>query len=159
MKATIDPSFWNGKRVLVTGHTGFKGAWLCLILTHLGARVTGLSLAPEEPSLYTQSQVQKHLSNSFFADLAETTTVARVINDVQPEIVFHFAAQSLVRRAFRNPRETFSANTMGTVNLLDGLRGCGSLLCILVTTTDKIYLSLEKGLAFREDDPLGGVEP
>lgn len=159
MKAGIDPTFWKGKRVLVTGHTGFKGAWLSLILSQVGAVVTGVSLPPEEPSLYTQAKVASVLKQSHYTDLSDYEAVLEVLEAAKPEIVLHLAAQSLVRRAYREPRQTFTSNVLGTVNLLDALRTCPSMTSILITTTDKVYLNLEDGRPFREADPLGGSEP
>ena len=155
----ISPGFWVNRRVLLTGHSGFKGAWLALTLKALGARVAGLSLEPEEPSLFTQAGVANRIDWNHFTDLGDPAAVDEVVAAVKPEIVIHFAAQSLVRRAFREPRRTFSTNVMGTVNLLESLRGGGTAHAALIATTDKVYLNLETGLPFRESDPLGGFDP
>ena len=159
MSSRIDPGFWRGKRVLVTGHTGFKGAWLCQILAHLGARVAGIALPPEEPSLYTQAGIASSLEREALQDLAVLAPASDFITRFDPEITFHFAAQSLVRRAHRQPVETFAANVMGTVHVLDALRRCPSARTVLVTTTDKVYFNAEHGEPFREGDRLGGTEP
>lgn len=159
MARTITPAFWRGKRVLVTGHTGFKGAWACLLLEQLGARVAGLSLAPEEPSLYSQAGIGRLLDADYIVDLEDAPAVQRTIDEVQPEIVLHFAAQSLVRRAHREPVRTFASNVLGTVHLLEALRSCTSLQTVLITTTDKVYFNAETGKPFREGDRLGGLEP
>lgn len=159
MSNRIDPEFWRGKRVLVTGHTGFKGAWLCQILAHLGARVAGLSLAPEEPSLYAQAHVGTLLEADAFHDLAVIEPSRAFIAGFDPEITFHLAAQSLVRRAHRQPVETFASNVMGTVNLLESVRHCRSAKTVVVTTTDKVYFNAESGKPFREGDRLGSTEP
>ena len=157
--STVNSAFWQGKRVLVTGHTGFKGAWACILLQHLGARVYGLSLTAERPSLYGQAHVNAGLSGEAIVDLRDAADVRAAVEKAAPEIVLHFAAQSLVRRAHRAPVETFGSNVLGTVNLLEALRSCASVTSILVTTTDKVYFNNESGQPFREGDRLGGHEP
>ncbi len=159
MSHRIDPAFWRGKRVLVTGHTGFKGAWLCQLLVHLGARVAGLSLPPEQPSLYTQANIAGLLETSWHQDLTDAARSHELITGFDPEITFHLAAQSLVRRAHRRPVETFASNVMGTVNVLEALRHCSAARTVLVTTTDKVYFNAETGVPFREGDRLGSTEP
>ncbi|PPC88444.1 MAG: CDP-glucose 4,6-dehydratase [Hyphomicrobium sp.] len=156
---SIDPAFWQGQRVLVTGHTGFKGAWACLLLSELGADVMGLSLPPDEPSLYTQTEIKSRISQNHLIDLADLEAVRSAIKATQPKIVLHFAAQSLVRRAHRNPVETMRSNVLGTVHLLEALRSCTSVRQVLITTTDKVYHNAEHGLPFREGDRIGGHEP
>jgi len=152
-------AFWRGRRVLLTGHTGFKGAWLLLWLERMGAEVTGLSLAPDtEPSLYTLLQpFAGHRSR--IGDIRDPAVVGAAVNAARPQIVIHMAAQALVRRSYRQPAETFAANVMGTVHLLDALRGVDGVQAILVITTDKVYRNHEQGRAFVEDDPLGGHDP
>ncbi|MDX2257908.1 MAG: CDP-glucose 4,6-dehydratase [Hyphomicrobiaceae bacterium] len=157
--AMITPSYWGGKRVLVTGHTGFKGAWVSLVLSGIGARVTGLSLAAEEPSLYAMARIAEACSASHIADLRDLDGVKRIVRAADPQIVLHLAAQSLVRRAYRDPVATFGSNVMGTVHLLEALREASSLESVLVTTTDKVYFNAETGAPFREGDRLGGTEP
>ena len=152
-------SFWRGKRVLVTGHTGFKGAWASLMLSRLGAHVIGLSLAPEQPSLYAQANVAALLAEEHLVDLRDEDATRHAIVEAAPTIVLHFAAQSLVRRAHRMPVATFATNVLGTVHLLEALRHCGNVSAILITTTDKVYLNTEDGTPFREGDRLGGLEP
>lgn len=152
-------SFWRDKRVLVTGHTGFKGAWACVLLERLGALTSGLALASEEPSLYTQANVSSLLVREYIVDLREDAAIFEAVHDAAPQIVLHFAAQSLVRRAYRDPAGTFSSNVQGTANLLEALRSCRSVECIVVTTTDKVYFNDESGRPFREGDRLGGHEP
>lgn len=156
---SISAPFWRGKRVLVTGHTGFKGAWACLLLNELGAYVSGLSLPAEQPSLYAQVDVVTRLAQNHLINLADLDAVRSAIASTQPEIVLHFAAQSLVRRAHRDPVETMRSNVLGTVNLLETLRSCTSLNQVLITTTDKVYFNAEHGRPFREGDRLGGHEP
>lgn len=155
----LDSRFWRNKRVLLTGHTGFKGSWAALWLSHLGADVTGLSLAPEsEPNLYTLASVEQDL-RSHLIDLRDRKAVNQCVRDADPEIVLHMAAQPLVRRSYVEPVENFSTNVMGTVHLLDALRTCENLDTVLVVTTDKVYENAESGIAFTEDDPLGGHDP
>ncbi len=148
-----------GRRVLVTGHTGFKGSWLSLWLTQLGAEVVGISLAPEtNPShwnlLGLESSVQHHE-----LDIRSSTRVASVLRTTQPEMVFHLAAQPLVRRSYRDPLETWSTNVMGTANLLEACRQTRSVRAILAVTTDKCYENQECVTGYRETDPLGGHDP
>lgn len=155
----LDHQFWNGKRVLLTGHTGFKGSWASLWLSHMGAKVTGISLPPEtNPNLFdlacVKSDVRSHL-----IDLRDREAISRTVKDADPHIVIHMAAQPLVRRSYSEPVETFAANVMGTVHLLEALRGLKHLSTVLVITTDKVYQNAERGTPFREDDPLGGHDP
>ncbi len=157
--ARIDPRFWKDRSVLLTGHTGFKGAWLALVLEQLGSKVEGLALAPEEPSLFSQAQVARHIKAHHVLDLEDYAAVQSAVASSKPEIVIHFAAQSLVREAWRTPRRTFATNVLGTVHLLEALRSCDALRTILVATSDKVYLNLEEGRPFCETDRLGGIEP
>jgi CDP-glucose 4,6-dehydratase len=151
--------FWRGKRVLLTGHTGFKGAWLHFWLKQLGAHVQGLSLAPNTaPSLYHLLANDGHHARGI-ADIRDRIAVQAVVQQAQPEIVFHLAAQPLVRAGYRTPVETFETNVQGTVNLLDALRALPDLRSIVVVTTDKVYENPESALPFREADPLGGHDP
>lgn len=155
-----DPAFWAGRRVLLTGHTGFKGAWACAWLRRLGAEVTGLALPPETtPSLFDAAGVAG-LCASHFVDLRDRTAVAAVVAAARPDIVLHLAAQPLVRRSYREPVETFATNVMGTVHLLDALAAFDPApAVILVVTTDKVYLNDDSGRAFVETDRLGGHDP
>ena len=151
--------FWRGKRVLLTGHTGFKGAWLHFWLKQLGAHVHGLSLAPNtSPSLYDLLANDGHHPKGI-ADIRDRLAVQAVVQQAEPEIVFHLAAQPLVRAGYREPLETFETNVQGTVNLLDALRGVPDLRAVVVVTTDKVYENPEGGAAFTEADPLGGHDP
>lgn len=155
----LEKSFWRGKRVLLTGHTGFKGSWAALWLTALGADVVGLSLAPEdEPNLFDLTSVAQEM-RSHILDLRDEAAVRRTVRDAAPEIVIHMAAQPLVRRSYAAPIESFAVNVMGTVHLLDALRDVERLRTVLVVTTDKVYENAEKGVPFREGDPLGGHDP
>jgi CDP-glucose 4,6-dehydratase len=152
------PEFWEGRRVLLTGHTGFKGSWTSLWLEQLGARVTGFALAPDQdPALYDLLAPFAG-SESVIGDLADHAALAQVVDRVQPEVVLHLAAQPLVRRSYRQPRETFATNVQGTVNLLDAAQRSSALQAVLVVTTDKVYAA-DPGRAFREDDRLGGSDP
>ncbi|WP_339829400.1 CDP-glucose 4,6-dehydratase [uncultured Parvibaculum sp.] len=155
----LDRTFWRGKRVLLTGHSGFKGSWAALWLSRLGADVTGISLAPEtDPNLFTLARVEEHLV-SRIVDLRDADTLRKAIHEADPQIVIHMAAQPLVRRSYAEPVETFAANVMGTVHLLDALRDVEALRTVLVVTTDKVYENAEQGIAFVEDAPLGGYDP
>jgi len=153
------PRFWRGKRVLLTGHTGFKGAWLALWLNRLGAEVTGLALPPEtDPSLFELVTLPA-LVDSEFADIRRPAEVARVVRKARPDIVLHLAAQPLVRASYADPVTTYETNVMGTVHLLEALRGESGVRSVVVVTTDKVYRNPETGRPFAEDDPLGGHDP
>lgn len=152
-------SSWRGRRVLVTGHTGFKGSWLCLWLERLGARVAGVALPPDtRPSLFELLEPWPTLEHHI-CDLRDRDRAAALIADSGAEMLFHLAAQSLVPAARRDPAGTFATNVMGTVHVLEGALRCPSLRAALIITTDKVYANAGKGRAFREDDPLGGDEP
>lgn len=147
-----------GKRVLVTGHTGFKGAWLSLWLRDLGAAVTGFALPPETPSFYDGLRLNS-LIDSRLGDVRDREAVLALFREVRPEVVLHLAAQPLVLRSYRDPAETFSTNVMGLVNLLDAARQTPSVKAVQVVTSDKCYENQETGRACREGDPLGGHDP
>jgi CDP-glucose 4,6-dehydratase len=154
-----DPIFWRGKRVLLSGHTGFKGSWLALWLQRLGAVVTGISLPPvTTPNLYSLAKVEK-ICQSDFCDIRDAVALADFIKAARPEIVFHLAAQPLVRASYREPRETFATNVMGTAHVLDALRGLNSVRVAVMVTTDKVYHNNEWPWPYREDDALGGRDP
>ncbi len=154
----LDPAFWRGKRVLLTGHTGFKGAWAAFWLHGLGAEVHGLALDAEPVSLYRALRLDE-LICSHVADLRDTGAVAQVIAAARPELVLHMAAQSLVHRSMQEPDATFAINVGGTVHLLDALRLAPNLNAVLVITSDKVYLDLGDGRAHVEGDRLGGRDP
>ena len=154
-----DFEFWRGRRVFITGHTGFKGGWLALILERLGAVWSGLSLLPEtQPSLFELAEIYQSSGNSF-ADIRDARSVSEALTGFRPELVFHLAAQPLVRRSHREPLETFTTNVTGTAHVLEAARLCESVKTVVVVTTDKVYSNLENGVAFSEESPLGGHDP
>lgn len=153
-----DNQFWRGKRVLITGHTGFKGAWLTLWLSQMGAKITGISLPPNTaPNLFELADFADSC-DSRFCDIRDAAALAAQVKDAQPEVVFHLAAQPLVRVSYREPLETFAVNIMGTANLLDALRGSSVRVAVIITT-DKVYRNNEWPWPYREDDALGGHDP
>ena len=161
MTISMTPSatFWKGKRVLLTGHSGFKGAWLSLWLDALGADISGISLPPEtSPNLFTLAEISA-CCLSHFCDIRDESRITELIYDAQPEIVFHLAAQPLVRRSYRQPLETISVNVVGTANILNALRDLPGVRVVMVVTTDKVYRNQEWPYPYREDDPLGGHDP
>lgn len=152
-------NFWNNKKVFLTGHTGFKGSWLCLWLSRLGARVTGYALAPPtEPSLFNLARVGE-LVDSRIADIRDAECLTRTMDEVCPEIVIHMAAQPLVRDSYKIPAETYATNVMGTVHLFEAVRGCSSVKAVVNVTTDKCYENREWVWSYRENEPMGGFDP
>ena len=151
--------FWAGKRVLLTGHTGFKGSWLAIWLTQMGADVTGVALRPStSPSLYTLASLSDRL-DSRYIDICSRAELRTVVTEVKPDILFHLAAQPLVRASYHRPVATFETNIMGTVNLLDALRDSSSVRVAVMITTDKVYRNDEHVFPYRESDALGGHDP
>ena len=155
-----DADFWRNKKVLITGHTGFKGGWLIIWLRSLGAQVSGVSLAPHtRPSLFLEAGLEKLCAAHYICDIRDEQRLSEIVHEVAPDIVFHLAAQSLVRLSYRNPSETFATNFMGTVHLLDALtRACSTRVAVMVTT-DKVYENREWHWPYREIDSLGGHDP
>jgi CDP-glucose 4,6-dehydratase len=151
--------FWANKRVLVTGHTGFKGSWLSLWLHHLGAKVLGLSNEPEvQPTLFSQLGLE-HCVEDHLGDVRNASGLADLVNQTQPDIVFHLAAQPLVRRSYQEPLYTWETNVLGTVHLLEALRQLRKPCAAVFITTDKVYENREWNFGYRETDPLGGYDP
>lgn len=154
-----DPGFWHGKRVLVTGHSGFKGAWLTLWLHRMGASVTGISLPPNtSPSMFELARIEG-LCESRFCDIRDATKLAAHVASANAEIVFHLAAQPLVRASYVDPLATYATNVMGTANVLDALRTQAAVRAAVMITTDKVYRNNEWNWPYREDDALGGHDP
>lgn len=152
-------SFYGGKRVLVTGHTGFKGTWLCEILLRLGAEVSGYALEPPTvPSLYELTGMAAKMS-SFSGDIRDVENLRQVFGRVRPEIVIHMAAQPIVRESYKNPVYTYEVNVMGTVNVLECMRTCDSVKSFLNVTTDKVYRNREWDWGYRENEELNGFDP
>lgn len=162
----VDPAAWSGRRVLLTGHTGFKGAWLALWLQKLGAEVTGVADAvPTTPSLFELAGVREGLTDHVVADIRDAQAMQDAVAAARPEVVIHMAAQPMVRRSFVEPRATYETNVMGTVNVLDAVRlaGAETVRAVVNVTSDKCYDNREDGSrpprAFVEDDPMGGHDP
>lgn len=154
-----DIDFWKGKRVFLTGHTGFKGSWLSIWLHMLGAEVTGYALPPPtEPNLFELAHVGD-LVHSVIADVRDLRTLTASVKAAQPEIVIHMAAQPIVRDSYKNPVETYEINVMGTVNLLESVRKVGGVRVLVNVTTDKCYENQERPRGYRESEPLGGFDP
>ncbi|MGY5956331.1 CDP-glucose 4,6-dehydratase [Kosakonia sp. BK9b] len=155
----IDASFWKGKRVFITGHTGFKGSWLTLWLQSMGAVLKGYSLnPPTEPSLYDSAGVEK-LIDSTIGDIRNYDQLSAAINEFKPEIVFHMAAQPLVRLSYDEPVETYSTNVMGTVHLLEAVKRVGGVKAVVNITSDKCYDNREWVWGYREHEAMGGYDP
>ena len=151
--------FWNGKRVLITGHTGFKGSWLAFWLKMLGAEVCGYALAPEtNPNLFENLQLEGEIK-SVTGDICDLENFERILKDFHPEIIFHLAAQSLVRRSYRQPVDTYKTNVIGTINILEAVRQTNFVKSIVIITTDKVYENKEWHWAYREIERLGGYDP
>ena len=155
----VDPSFWAGKNVLLTGHTGFKGSWLSLWLQAMGAKVTGYALAPPtNPNLFAAAKVANGMT-SIEGDIRDIAALSKVLEKCQPEIVIHMAAQSLVRYSYTNPIETYATNVMGTVHVLEAARLVGSVRAIVNVTSDKCYENREWVWGYRENEAMGGFDP
>lgn len=156
----VNESFWRGKRVFITGHTGFKGGWLALWLANMGAQVHGYSLAPEvAPNLFEVARVREDMGDSCIADVRDGKSLTQQLRAAKPQIVFHLAAQSLVRYGYAQPVETYSVNVMGTVNLLEAVRATPGVRAVVNVTSDKCYENREWVWSYREDEPIGGHDP
>ena len=159
LNADADAKFWRGKRVLLTGHSGCKGSWLTLWLHRLGAQVTGVSLPPmTTPNLFTDAKIDA-ICDSHFCDIRDNIALEELIYAAQPEIVFHLAAQPLVRASYREPRMTFETNVMGTAHVLEAVCDLSSVRVAVMITTDKVYRDMQSPEPYREDDSLGGYDP
>ena len=159
VEEVVKPQFWSGKRVFVTGHTGFKGAWLALWLASLGARVSGYALQPpSSPSLWALVEAKAGIASTI-ADIRDLGALGKAIESFQPDIVFHLAAQSLVRPSYEDPVGTYATNVMGTVHVLEAVRKAGGVRALVNVTSDKCYENMETGQAYSESDPMGGRDP
>ncbi len=155
----LNPAFWKGKRVLLTGHTGFKGSWMALWLGELEAKVVGFALPPPTaPSLFELAKVGSGM-RSVIADLRDLDRFSAVVREQRPEIILHMAAQSLVRRSYADPAGTYATNVMGTVHVLEAARHAADVRVVLVITSDKCYLNSGSQRGYTEDDPMGGHDP
>jgi len=158
--AHVDPMFWKGKKVFLTGHTGFKGGWLSLWLASMGAKVTGYALAPKSmPNLFDVLAIDSLIEKSHFADIRDLATLQKAMTEAKPDVVIHMAAQPLVRYSFANPVETYATNVMGTVHALESTRSIDTVRASVVVTTDKCYENKEWVWGYRENDPMGGFDP
>lgn len=158
VKNNFDLSFYKGRRVFVTGHSGFKGSWLCRMLLNAGAEVTGYALAAEKPSLFDMADISSHMA-SVTGDIRDLESLRRAFDALKPEIVFHLAAQPIVRESYKNPAYTYDTNVMGTVNILECIRECGTVSSFLNVTTDKVYRNREWDWGYRENEELNGLDP
>ena len=155
----LDLAFYRNKKVLLTGHTGFKGTWLCALLSQAGAHVTGYALEPPtEPSIFKLAAMEKKV-NSVIGDIRDLPRLKKVFVEVQPEIVIHMAAQPIVRESYKDPVYTYETNVMGTVHILECVRTCDSVKSFLNVTTDKVYLNREWPWGYRENEELNGYDP
>ncbi len=155
----VDPAFWAGRRVFLTGHTGFKGSWLSLWLQAMGAQVKGFALAPDtSPALFNVAEVGRGMESEI-GDIRDLAALTRSLIDFAPDTVIHMAAQPLVRLSYQEPVETYAVNVMGTVNLLEAVRGCAAVRAAVVVTTDKCYENREWPWGYRESEPMGGHDP
>ena len=152
-------NFWKGKKVFITGHTGFKGSWLCLLLKHLGANVTGYSLKPlNKKNLFSEAKIKNLINKSIIADIRNKNKLFIELKKSKANIVFHLAAQALVRESYLNPIDTFKTNIIGTANILDCISKINSIKSSVIITSDKVY-DIKKNKIFKESDLLGGIDP
>lgn len=156
----MNSGFWQGKRVFLTGHTGFKGGWLSLWLQQMGAEVYGFALAPSTtPNLFESAGVVSGMADSTIADIRDVDALTRALKQAQPEIVFHLAAQPLVRYSYKSPVETYAVNVMGTINLFEAIRASDTVRAVINVTTDKCYENREWEWPYRENEAMGGHDP
>lgn len=158
VKNNFDLSFYKGKRVFVTGHSGFKGSWLCRLLLNAGAEVTGYALAAEKPSLFDIADISSHMASEI-GDIRDLNSLRMAFDTAKPEIVFHLAAQPIVRESYKNPAYTYETNVMGTVNILECIRESGTVSSFLNVTTDKVYRNREWEWGYRENEEINGLDP
>ena len=155
----VNTSFWSQKRILVTGHTGFKGGWLCVWLKELGADVHGVSLPPVSfPNFFEKSSVSSGMQ-SIYEDIRDSSAINKIFLEVRPEIVIHMAAQPLVRKSYADPVETYATNVMGTLNILEAIRSVNTVRAGIMVTTDKCYENHERLSGYKEHEPMGGHDP
>jgi len=156
----VEHCFWAGKKIFLTGHTGFKGSWLCIWLHSMGAKVTGYSLSvPTNPSLFEVGKVEGILEDSIIGDVTNLELLRSSIDKANPDIIIHMAAQPLVRKSYEDPVQTYLTNVMGTVNVMEAARTCHGVRAVLNVTTDKCYENQEWHWGYRENEPLGGYDP
>ena len=152
--------FWKNKKVFLTGHTGFKGSWFCILLNLLGAKVAGYSLKPKANlNLYDLAKLNKKIHKNIFGDIRDYNKLKKSIKDFSPDFVVHMAAQSLVRDSYVNPKYTYEVNTLGTINILNILNELNFIKSALIVTTDKVYFNNNDKNLYKEDDLLGGLDP
>ena len=151
--------FWNKKKVFITGHTGFKGSWLCIMLGYLNSKIDGYALKPEKNSLFNKAKLDKRLTSNTYSDINDITKLKKKLKQSKPEIVFHLAAQPLVLESYKAPLKTFSTNIIGTLNLLESIREIKSIKSVVIITTDKVYKINKKNIGYKEFDQLGGFDP
>jgi len=150
-------NFWKNKRVFITGHTGFKGSWLTLILSSMGAKITGFALNPiSKPNFFDGLKLKKYLVKDIRQNILDYSKLKSAIKKFKPEIIFHLAAQSSVLESYKTPRQTILTNVIGTTNIIEATKLCKSTKSLIIVTTDKVYLNLEKKIPFKENDNLGG---
>ena len=151
--------FWGKKKVFITGHTGFKGSWLCIILNLLNSKIYGYALKPQKNSLFNMSKIYKNLASNNYLDINNIKKLKKILKQTKPEIIFHLAAQPLVLDSYKKPLETFSTDMIGTLNLLESIRKIKSIRSVVIITTDKVYKIDKNNHAYKEFDQLGGFDP